>query len=357
MTRRIRRWFCLIVSLHALCVCGGEPAATMVDAAPLHLAATLTDGSTLMGLPALERLRLITEFALIEVPLEQLECLEIMHDGERATMVLRNGDRLTGVPDLTELRLQALFGAVTVGMEHVVRLSVRSQQSLAGLMLHYSFDHDQDGQVIDGSGRDHHGRTFGNVVYVEQPTGYAVQTSSRDTYVICDNSGLNINGWRQLTVALRVRLNRYSAYGSLISRGNPDINKGGFGIRLGGIYGGSPLDGGVGIWTGDDGGVHLPLERFVELNRWYHLALVYDGHSLAMMVNGVQIAALNTPPARRGHPLWDHPANELMIGKCSVLRSWSDTHIDGLIDDVMIFNRALSVAEIRDLVSTTGGQP
>ncbi len=357
MTKSIRRWFCLIVSLHALYAGGAEPAATMVDAAPLHLAVTLTDGSTMMGLPALERLRLITDFAVVDVPFEQLECLEIMPDGERATMVLRNGDRLTGVPDLTELRLQALFGAVTVGMEHVVRLSVRSQQSLAGLMLHYSFDHDQDGQVMDVSGGNNHGRTVGNVVYVEQPTGYAVQTSSRDTYVICDNPGLNINGWRQLTVALRVRLNRYSVYGRLISRGNPDINKGGFGINLGGIYGGSPLDGAVGVRTSDDGGVYLPMKRFVDLNRWHHLALIYDGHSLAMLVDGVQIATINTPREQRGRPIWDHPANELMIGKCSVLRSWSDTHIDGLIDDVMIFNRALSVSEIRDLVSTTNVLP
>jgi hypothetical protein len=72
------------------------------------------------------------------------------------------------------------------------------------------------------------------------------------------------------------------------------------------------------------------------LNRWSHLAATYDGATIRLYVNGVEAgtaAAAGALPAS---------ANPLRIGGNSV---WGE-YFKGRIDEVRIYNRALSAAEI-----------
>ena len=72
------------------------------------------------------------------------------------------------------------------------------------------------------------------------------------------------------------------------------------------------------------------------MNTWTHLAATYDGTTLRIYVNGVQAAAraVRQPcrrrPARsdRRQPVWGE-------------------YFKGLIDEVRIYNRALSAGEVR----------
>jgi len=78
------------------------------------------------------------------------------------------------------------------------------------------------------------------------------------------------------------------------------------------------------------------------LNTWTHLAFTYDGATEKLYVNGVLVtsrAQTGTISAANG---------VLHIGGDSV---WGE-HFQGLIDEVRIYNRALSAAEILNDMNT-----
>jgi fibronectin type 3 domain-containing protein len=75
----------------------------------------------------------------------------------------------------------------------------------------------------------------------------------------------------------------------------------------------------------------------VAANSWTHVAATYDGSVLALYVNGVQNATLLTSGAIVTS------TGALRIGDNTV---WGE-HYSGLIDEVRIYNRALSAAEIQ----------
>jgi hypothetical protein len=75
----------------------------------------------------------------------------------------------------------------------------------------------------------------------------------------------------------------------------------------------------------------------VPLNTWTHLALTFDGATLRMSVNGVQVSSSAVAGAAVV------TASALRIGGNSV---WGE-YFRGLIDEVRIYNRALTAAEIQ----------
>ena len=81
-----------------------------------------------------------------------------------------------------------------------------------------------------------------------------------------------------------------------------------------------------------------PVGGTVVLNEWTHLACVYDRVAARVYVNGEEVAAA---PATQ--PI---PASSLPLGIGRV-ESLTSRNFDGLIDEVEIFNRALTEDEIR----------
>jgi uncharacterized repeat protein (TIGR02543 family) len=82
---------------------------------------------------------------------------------------------------------------------------------------------------------------------------------------------------------------------------------------------------------------------FIPFNQWSHVACSYDSNFIRLYVNGVQVAV--TP---RNTPI-PSSSKALAIGKYT---NSSDRNFDGLIDDVAIYNRALTATEIGYFAST-----
>ncbi len=82
------------------------------------------------------------------------------------------------------------------------------------------------------------------------------------------------------------------------------------------------------------------------VNTWTHVAFTYDGTTLRMFVNGVQVSSLAGPAS--------------IIASNGVLRIggngvWGE-YFRGLIDEVRIYNRALTAMEIQtDMNTAVGG--
>ena len=81
---------------------------------------------------------------------------------------------------------------------------------------------------------------------------------------------------------------------------------------------------------------------------WTHVAATYDGAQIRLYVNGTQVAAV----ARTG--TYEQNTNPLWIGGNAVYGE----HFQGRIDDLRIYNRALSVTEIQsDMNAPVGATP
>ena len=87
-----------------------------------------------------------------------------------------------------------------------------------------------------------------------------------------------------------------------------------------------------------------PAPSALALNAWTHLASTYDGTTLRLFVNGTQVATAR----RRAMP---NTADPLRIGGNAI---WGE-YFSGLIDEVRVYNRALSAAEIGTDMNTAVG--
>ena len=85
--------------------------------------------------------------------------------------------------------------------------------------------------------------------------------------------------------------------------------------------------------------------RAVAANTWTHLAATYDGANLRLYVNGTQVGD--------AWPTGSMSASTgvLRIGGNDVWWEW----FQGLIDEVRVYNRALSAAEIQADMTTAVG--
>ncbi len=83
------------------------------------------------------------------------------------------------------------------------------------------------------------------------------------------------------------------------------------------------------------------------VNTWTHLAATYNGTQLAFYVNGVQVRT----QARTG--TYEQNANPLWIGGNALYGE----HFQGRIDDLRIYNRALTLTEIQTDMNTPVGPP
>ncbi|MCH7919539.1 MAG: LamG domain-containing protein [Planctomycetes bacterium] len=78
------------------------------------------------------------------------------------------------------------------------------------------------------------------------------------------------------------------------------------------------------------------------LNEWVHFGLIHDGTDTKLYADGLLIVdvprTLDTPDT-----------NPFQIG----VYGWQNDFFDGLIDDVQVYNRALSDAEVAGMVGLT----
>jgi hypothetical protein len=93
-------------------------------------------------------------------------------------------------------------------------------------------------------------------------------------------------------------------------------------------------------------GANAPAAANLPLNTWSHVAATYDGSTLRMYVNGVQVA---TNPTAGNLRVGTGP---LRIGG----NSGSGEYFSGLIDEVRVYSKALTAAQVTTDMNTPIGQ-
>lgn len=217
-----------------------------------------------------------------------------------------------------------------------VRLRVENTAGGAGLVVAYGFEDGSGPTVTDRSGRGNHGTRSGASWSSSGRYGSALSfDGSNDWVSVADASSLDLS--TGMTVEAWVRPSRLGGWRTVVVK-----------ERSGGIVYSLYADQAAGRPVGqvDIGGERSAVgTASVPTGVWTHLAVTFDGAVVRMYVNGSLVAS--TPFGGSMAP----SSGALRIGGNSVWSEW----FAGWIDEVRVYERALSAAEIqRDLQTPVG---
>ena len=222
--------------------------------------------------------------------------------------------------------------------DFLIQFSVAEGGALPGLVAAYGFEEGGGASVSDVSGNGHTGAISGASWTAQGRYGGALSFNGSSNLVTVGASpllnlasGMTLEAWINPTAASGTRdvlikegtnLDLYNLY-ARNWRGRPESN----------VYAG--------------GANRVAEGATLPTNTWSHLAGTYDGTTLRLYVNGVQVASA----AYSG--TIGTSSGPLRIGGNSL---WGE-YFQGAIDEVRIYNRALTALEIQTDMNLPVGAP
>jgi glucose/arabinose dehydrogenase/fibronectin type 3 domain-containing protein len=207
-----------------------------------------------------------------------------------------------------------------------------------GLVAAYSFDAGIGSTLADASGSGNNGTISGPTWSTQGRTGGALSFDGvNDLVSIPDASSLDLT--TGMTLEAWVRPAAVTNWRTVVLKEQP-------GQLVYAMYANNNGNRPTGnIFVGGDRELRGPAR--LTANTWSHLAATYDGATFRFFVNGTQAAtmAVTGPMATS--------AGALRIGGNTVWSEW----YSGLIDDVRIYNRALTQAQIQSDMNTPVAPP
>ena len=194
----------------------------------------------------------------------------------------------------------------------------------------WKFDDGSGTLALDMSGYGNHGALQGDPQWVAGRDGGALEFDGTGDYVDCGNTP-SISPTAELSVMAWIKVNPWTKTWEAI------LAKGDNSYRLSRSGSGNATHFGCGGTSGN----YFDGSTVVTDNQWHHVCGVYDGASQTIYIDGVQ----DTRIPSTGNVTAS--TNRLFIGENS---GATGRHITGLIDDVRLYNRALTVDEIKQIM-------
>jgi hypothetical protein len=208
-----------------------------------------------------------------------------------------------------------------------------------GLVAAYSFNEGTGTATADASGNGHTGTVSGATWAAAGKNGAALSFDGVNDWVtIADTNLLDLTSGMTLEAWIRP---------SLVSNWRTVILKErGAGLSYS-LYS-SNDNGRPSTWIFRSNDAESTSPSALAVNTWVHLAATYDGATLRLYANGVQVSSKAVTGAMTTS------TSPLRIGGNAV---WTE-FFGGLIDDVRVYNRALTATEIQtDMATPVGGTP
>lgn len=223
-------------------------------------------------------------------------------------------------------------------------LKTGGQPNPNGLVLYLPFDKpDDDGIVRDESGAGNDGRVFGAQWVSGGKFGGAYCfhiTNLTDRIVIPNSDTLNPDN---ITLSVWIKAADQDGFSNRIL--DKDYRNA-YCLDLGGDYNGKAARGKLQFETSAGS---ISSNRALDDGQWHHVAATYDGKTLCFYIDGVGRGRVSRNPGSLKKTGWD-----LCIGNSVVDYGTGEfLAYDGMIDEVRIYNRALSAAEIKILATAT----
>jgi len=232
-----------------------------------------------------------------------------------------------GVGDRTNLQAA---GSGTMYFDDIRLCPSKAPPQDPYLLAHYKLD----GDARDSSGNNSPGTVQGNPQWVDGVIGGALQLDGVDDGVGTGNTEHLVNWTVACWVTSPATPMLGPSAGPLNRQGNYQVNW----THATEAYWGAALVQVGGKW-------YAAKFQPVAANTWYHIAATYDGSTLKAYRNGVSITSTpvsGTPTAA---------TRELQLGKAGT------AYFKGTIDDVRVYRRALTEAEVASLAAVTTDAP
>ena len=202
-----------------------------------------------------------------------------------------------------------------------------------GLVAAWGFDEGTGSILVDHSGLGNHGVLEGPGWTTEGKHGGALLFDGVDDLVtVADSDSLDLT--RSFTLEAWVKVAQLGAdWQTVVLKEQP-------GHLLYALYAGEPPNGPgahANLGTDNDSDMHVTAGSPLSVDTWVHLAGTYDGTDLKLFVDGVETGSI--PVAGTMAPS-DSPVR---LGGNAVWEEW----FAGLMDDVRIYDRALTASEIQ----------
>ncbi|OIN96631.1 hypothetical protein AUJ66_05670 [Candidatus Desantisbacteria bacterium CG1_02_38_46] len=199
-----------------------------------------------------------------------------------------------------------------------------------GLVAYWSFDEGKGFKVKDLSGKGNDGNIEGEVEWVKGVKGTALEFNGEAGYVDCGNNSSLDMTTNDFTVEVWVKSNGY-VISSIISKGSW-FDQGSAGYDISFAY--NPKNIYFNIYNGS---TYYPLMTSLgEVFPWSHIVGVRRGGRVEVWVNGVKESSVDYPTSSISN------SENLYIGQ-----KMGGGYFNGLIDEVKIYNRALTADEIK----------
>jgi hypothetical protein len=212
----------------------------------------------------------------------------------------------------------------------------------AELVAYWKFDEGSGTTAVDTSGNGNDGTLEGGAEWVVGQLGGALEFNGSGSRVVAPNIPFDN---RSFTIAMWVNPVLYTGEQVVFSTGLTGSNNTDMHLRIGGVGSGNVPAGGIrmGFYNNDldtPGGI-------IEDNNWYHITFWYDyeNQNRRIYVNGVQEAEAAATPY-------------LGTTGNTVIGAWGTGQwFRGIIDDVQVYNHALTEAEILGAMHGAGAYP
>jgi uncharacterized protein (TIGR02145 family) len=246
-----------------------------------------------------------------------------------------------------------------------------------GLVGHWTFDGSAmdwastTAEAVDRSGNNNHGNVvnFTNSQVAIGKAGQALTFDKVDDYINA-GSHASLDDLGPLTASMWIKPRSFGegdAFGKLIGKDASVTAPGTWQLSfINGtncVAGRTPIING-GIFFGNSGSTatlrstRCSADNMITLNEWQHITVTWDGTGeglnapgIRLYKNGIEMSYATLSPASGIDPAGSDASLDLYIGN----RPTNDRTFDGEIDDVRLYNRVLSPAEVAQLYSLGSG--
>ena len=244
----------------------------------------------------------------------------------------------------------ASFATSALGAELSAKASALPEELRQGLVLYYSFDNEPSArEIADESGQGNDGHPV-NVEWIKDGhQGEAASFGLTNSYItVPDRTKLNPD---VLTLSVWIKTSyKDGAWRRIFDKGYDE----GYALTMGG----DNKEGGS--WQGQvclRAGKAFASSGDVQVTdgRWRHVVSTFDGADAKLYVDG-KLVTTNHFPGKVPHTTYDLTIgeNRSKFGSAAFMNAVGAS-FNGLMDDVMMFNRALSDDEVQALFKAQGG--
>ena len=206
-------------------------------------------------------------------------------------------------------------------------------------IIYYPFN---DGTATDASGNNIDGSLNGPVFTTEGYESGSLDFDGSNDYISI-NTGTDLDNLNTLTVSAFVNFDTLKDSGIIGKYTNWGFYHYALWYQNNNLYFqvGSVADG---TWE-----TKVSIPTGISTGNWYHIAGTYDGSNVKLYINGVELASTPETRSLSGSGLYGLCIGNIRYNCKSIAANEVDGFFDGQIDQVMIYNRALTGSEIEEL--------